>query len=330
MISFSRPRVAGSARFVRFFAVLLLALLPCAGAVAARADAVPPERSTTDVVHIDNGVIRLGFKTSSGAALAHFSLCADERNVINHWDRGRLVQQSYYGTADGSLWVDKPWRWNPVQGGDWRGSPARLLELEEDGRSLRSKSYGKHWASGVDLTDVVFEQWVTLDGPVARIRFRMSYSGTVAHPVVPHELPAVFIEPRFDTLLVYEGDDPWTSQPVTRSRPGWPNESRKFTEKWAAYVDAADVGVGAFVPAADELTCYRFGDGVREHGSCSYFAPIRKFAIEPGMVFTYDVYLTIGTADEIRERFRRIHERGGTHMDVRTSATAEAGSDGVK
>ena len=59
MISFSRPRVAGSARFVRFFAVLLLALLPCAGAVAARADAVPPERSTTDVVHIDNGVIRL-------------------------------------------------------------------------------------------------------------------------------------------------------------------------------------------------------------------------------------------------------------------------------
>ena len=134
----------------------------------------------------------------------------------------------------------------------------------------------------------------------------MTYSGTNAQPKIVHELPAVFLEPQFDTLLVYEGDAPWTGAAVNRSRPGWPNESRKFTEHWAAYVNTKGVGVGACVPVADQLTCYRFGDGNREHGSCSYFAPLKSFAITPGMKFEYDVWLTIGTADEIRARFQKL------------------------
>jgi hypothetical protein len=68
--------------------------------------------------------------------------------------------------------------------------------------------------------------------------------------------------------------------------------------------------VGAFVPVADTLTCYRFGDGKREHGSCSYFAPLKSFAITPGLAFEYDVWLTIGTAQEIRERFRALAQTG--------------------
>jgi hypothetical protein len=139
----------------------------------------------------------------------------------------------------------------------------------------------------------------------------MTYTGTNAHPNITHELPAVFVEPHFDTLLVYQGDKPWTDDAVQRSKPGWPNESRKFTEHWAAYVDTNNFGVGAFVPAADTLTCYRFGDGHREHGSCSYFAPLKKFAITPGMKFEYDVWLTIGMAQEVRDRFRAIAQAAG-------------------
>jgi hypothetical protein len=135
----------------------------------------------------------------------------------------------------------------------------------------------------------------------------MSYNGTNTHPKITHELPAVFVEPQFDTLLVCEGSQPWTGGAVSRSKPGWPNESRKFLEHWAAYVNTDDFGVGAFVPAADQLTCYRFGDGKREHGSCSYFAPLKSFAITPGLVFEYDVWLTIGTAAEIRDRFAVVH-----------------------
>lgn len=41
-------------------------------------------------------------------------------------------------------------------------------------------------------------------------------------------------------------------------------------------------------------------------GACSYFAPVRKFAITPNMVFTYDVYLTIDEVKNIRNAFFKI------------------------
>jgi hypothetical protein len=294
-------------RFVFTIALLLALTIALLLALTTRSaeQKIPAERATNDFVFIDNGELRLGVKKSSGAGIAYLALSGGE-NVINHWDRGRLVQQSYYGTKDDSLWNKQPWRWNPVQGGDWRGSPARVLEFRAEKMSLYAKTIAKHWASGADLTNVVFEEWISLTGKLAHVKFKMTYTGTNAHPKIAHELPAVFVEPQYDALLVYEGAKPWTGDAVSCSKPGWPNESRKFTEHWAAYVNSNNFGVGAFGPVADELTCYRFGDGKREHGSCSYFAPLKSFAITPGLTFEYDVWLTIGSAEEIRDRFRQL------------------------
>ena len=294
------------ARLGRWLSGLIFVVWIFSGSLSLVFGALPPERATNDFVFIDNGELRLGVKKSSGAGIAYLALSATGENVINHWDRGRLVQQSYYGAEDGSLWNKKPWRWNPVQGGDWRGSPAQLLEFKAERDSLYAKSMGKHWASGADLPDVIFEEWISLTGRLAHVKFRMTYTGTNTHPKISHELPAVFVEPQYHTLLVYEGTNVWRGDTVNRSKPGWPNESRKFTEHWAAYVDKNDFGVGALVPVADALTCYRFGDGKREHGSCSYFAPVKRFAIRPGMKFEYDVWLTIGRLPEIRERFEQV------------------------
>ena len=268
--------------------------------------AAPADRSANDFVFIGNGELRLGVKRSSGAGIAYLALSATGENVINHWDRGRLVQQSYYGAKDGSFWDKKPWVWNPVQGGGWKNEPAQVLQLKAEGASLHAKTMAKHWATGADLPDVIFEQWIALTGAVAHVKFHMTYTGTNAHPKTAHELPAVFVEPQYDTLIVYEGTNAWSGGAVNRSKPGWPNESRMFTERWAAYVNTNNFGVGAFVPVADTLTCYRFGDGRREHGSCSYFAPLKSFAITPGLKFEYDVWLTIGSADDIRARFADI------------------------
>ena len=255
---------------------------------------------------LDNGQARLGVKKTSGAGIGWFSASGSARNLINDWDHGRLVQQSYYGQTDGSLWDDKPWRWNPVQGGDWRGHAARVLELKTGTNSLFAKTLPKHWASGADLPEVTMEEWITLTGKVAHVRFKMSYTGTNAHPVASQEVPAFFAQPDLDTLVLYDGEHPWTGAPLHRSKPGWPNEGRRIAEHWAAYVDTNDFGVGAFVPVAEEITCYRFGDGRREHGACSYFAPLVKFAITPGKVFEYDLFLTLGTTSEIRETFQHI------------------------
>ena len=78
-----------------------------------------------------------------------------------------------------------------------------------------------------------------------------------------------------------------------------------MAENWVAYVDDQDKGVGVYVPIASEATCYRFKGGAGS--DCSYVAPLTTFALTPGVVFAYDLYLTLGSTDEIRARFRQLH-----------------------
>jgi hypothetical protein len=280
----------------------------------------PPERDASDFLFLDNGRVRIGVKRSSGAGIAWLSESGSTRNVINHWDRGRLIQQSYYGAEDGSMWNKTPWRWNPVQGGDWRGKPATVLELRSTRTSLYARSRARHWASGADMEDVIFEEWIQLKDRLARVHFRMTYSGSQSHPSIDHEIPALFFSPELDTLVAYDGGAPWTHGMLSRSKPGWPNEYRAMAESWAAYVDAAGFGAGAYVPQAMRLTCYRYGDGREDHGSCSYFAPLTRFPITPGTRFDYEVVLTLGTVDEIRARFEAVH-RESRHSGISTPAT---------
>jgi len=258
---------------------------------------------------IDNGSLRLGVIMSSGAGIGWLSRSGDTNNIVNHFDRGRLIQQSYYGRKDGSLWAKKDWRWNPVQGGSWEGKPAKVLAVTNSSTSLYARTLPRHWATGEEIKDALMEEWISLTGMIAHVRFRFIYKGTISHPAVDHEIPAFFFNPRFDTLVVYDGASPWTGQQVSRSQPGWPNESRRMTEHWAAYVDKSGYGGGAFVPDADRLTCYRFGFQQPHAGSCSYFAPLKKFAVTPGLDFSYNLYLTVGAESEIRSRFRDLGRR---------------------
>jgi hypothetical protein len=72
-------------------------------------------------VFIDNGALRLGVNKTSGACIGFLSAGKISPNILNSYDRGRFVQQSYYGDPDGSMWNKNPWRYNPVQGGHWAG-----------------------------------------------------------------------------------------------------------------------------------------------------------------------------------------------------------------
>lgn len=298
MLSFRYP--------VFIFGLLLLTSAPC----LAQADAKPTADST-EWAFIDNGQIKVGVKRASGAAIGWMSLSGTENNLVNHFDRGRLIQQSYYGNPDGSMWDKQPWNWNPVQGGHYKGQGAPVIELKVDKQTLYAKSTPLHWATGEVLKDCTMEQTITLKDTIAHVHYVFSYKGEEQHAVRDQEIPAVFLEPEFKHLILYSGDHPWgkgtangtLDEKIERTLPGWPNESRKITEHWAAYVDDAGFGLGAYVPVANNLTCYRFGDGKREHGSCSYFAPLTRFAIKPGFVWEYDVYLTIGREADIRQRF---------------------------
>lgn len=254
---------------------------------------------------LENDQIKVGIKQGSGGGIGWLSMGKTEQNLVNHFDHGRLIQQSYYGIVDGSKWVDKAWRWNPVQGGDYLGLPGKILAHEKTESSLYVKTLPKHWATGEDIEDVLMEQWLRLDGPVVHVRYRMSYRGDIEHPRHDQEIPAVFVDRSLGTLVIGQEDSP------ARFKPGFPNERYPCPQHWAAYVDQQDFGLGVLVPEADVLTCYRVGE-VGQPGACSYFAPLAIFAIRPDMVFEYDCYLTIGELEEIRKRFAALsHTREG-------------------
>jgi hypothetical protein len=288
--------------------VLSLALL-LACWIVAPADVSSQEAisaNDSDMVWLKNCRLKVGLKKSSGGAIAWIGPAESDRNLINSYDRGRLVQQSWYGQEDGSLWNKQPWRWNPVQGGDWKGKAATILEERHEAATSFVKSRPVHWASGADLTDCVMEQRITLEDHLLHIRFGFTYNGNVSHPARHQELPAFFVDRKLDTLVLYDGAAPWTSGALTRLQPGFPNEYRKMTEHWAAYIDDNDFGIGCCVSVADELTCYRYGTDPAETSSCSYFAPIRTLAVTPRFQWSYDVWITTGTVAEIRTRFQTV------------------------
>ena len=299
--------------FLRITLAIFLVILGAAAASApSPATGQPPnEKADETVKRISNGQISVGLKPASGGAIAWVSAEPGGKNLVNAHDRGRLIQQSYYGKADGSLWNKKPWHWNPVQGGDWRGRSAQVLELSLKDSSGYVKTLPKHWASGEDLRTTTMQQWIDLDGPVAHIKYRFEQRGGEDHPAVHQELPAVFVDAELRNLVMYDGSQPWTDAPIARSVPGWPNEYKKMTEHWAAYVDAQDYGIGVYVPVSSELTCYRFGATEKSPGACSYFAPLRTFAIKRDFDWEYDVFVTVGSLKEIRERFVQLHGQYG-------------------
>jgi hypothetical protein len=252
---------------------------------------------------IENDRLKLGVDLGSGAAIGWLSSRAPAgTNVINHYDRGRFIQQSYYGDEDGSRWDGKGWRFNAVQGGDWRRLPGKVVEFRmESPTKLYAKTLPRHWATGKLLDDVMMEQWITLEDNLAHVKHRMKYTGTAAHRPHHQELPALFAQPEFETLVYCEGE-PWKSSPLARKHPGAENEYVTMSEPWLAWEGKDGAAIGLLTRKAGRATCYRrVGEG-----GCSYAAPIETFALTPGLVVENELWIGLGTVEQLRSEFARV------------------------
>lgn len=252
---------------------------------------------------LDNGTVRIGIDRSRGACIGFFSESKTKRNLLNHFDEGRFVQQSYYGAKDGSDWNGKPWRYNPVQGGSWDGKAGRVLEYDKKRNALYAKIEPRNWGGGEPCPEAVMEEWIKLDGPVAQIRFKLTYTGEDQGTPRHQEMPAVFVDAVLSNLVyVAEGK-------LTRRCPDFPNEYGRAQDEWSAWLDDRDWGLGIDTPGTTEFTCYRHkGNGQTgpDGSACSYISPLRTFALTNGLEVEYEFYLTIGTLDEIRKRFEKL------------------------
>jgi len=267
-----------------------------------------------DPIHsafLENNHVRIGVDLDSGGGIYSFSQKYPAQNLLNHHDTGRFIQQSYYGNKDGSQWLGSPWRWNPVQGGGCHGERAKVLDSVIDSSRIYVKTEPRLWATGAEVPAATMEEWISLQGKVAHIHFKFTYTGNKSNEVTTQELPAVFMDYDLPNLVFYAGTKPWTKGPLTRKVPGWPNESARADENWAAFVDANDWGLGVYFPGTSDMTTYRFSPSKLTTGpngnACSYFAPTQKLAITPGWTHEYDIWLMIGTVSEIRDVFYTLH-----------------------
>ena len=261
---------------------------------------------------IDNGKVRLGVNMSAGGSIFYFGRSGKDENLLNHFDRGRFIQQSYYGKKDGSEWAGKPWKWNPVQGGHYEGKGAKVLEFKHEKNLIYLKSIPVHWATGENLKDCTMEQWIKLNDLVVDIRYKFLYKGKEKHPAKHQEMPAVFVDAAYANLTFYDGKKPWTGDKLTSVVPGWPNEYKKIKEHWAAFVNDKQWGIGVYTPNVEQMTCYRHVP-LKVNGpkaaNCSYFSPIKTFSIESNKAVDYHTYLTLGNIDNIRKAFYQIRKK---------------------
>ena len=164
------------------------------------------KKAGRDWEYLDNGVVRIGIDKSRGACIGYLAESKTKRNLLNNYDEGRFIQQSYYGSPDGSEWNGKPWVYNPVQGGYAKGKSSRLLKFSRDKKKeiISARVEPLSWASGIACPEALMGVTISLEGPLARVRFRMDYTGKDQSVVRDQEMPAVFVDADLPNLVYFE------------------------------------------------------------------------------------------------------------------------------
>jgi len=265
-------------------------------------------KAEKDWAYLDNGTIRIGVDKSRGSAIGYFALSKDKRNLLNHHDEGRFIQQSYYGDPDGSKWGKTPWVYNPVQGGSYKGENAKTLAFENTEKALHAKVEPLRWANAQACPEAIMQQSITVEGAIAKITMKLNYTGQTQQRKADQEMPAMFVDYALPHLMFEKDGKLVKHKPIELGKDLKP-EQIAYTGNWLAYVDDNNFGIGIHTPGTEKAVTYRHrGNGSKgPNGSaCSYVAPIRQFQLTQGLEFEYEFYLTIGTLDEIRARFEKL------------------------
>lgn len=171
-------------------------------------------------------------------------------NLINIYDPGRQIQQSYYAGVGGNggseierqkysdvdangykrRWCNTAggyyWPYNPVQGGDEASCISQIIDYRKSEDELYCKVRSLDWAAGKGdadhpindpgnrVTKSYTENWYTIkDGVLyAKNRF-IDWNGfTDLNTVAAHnlEIPATYIAHPLHTFCCYDGIEPWT------------------------------------------------------------------------------------------------------------------------
>jgi hypothetical protein len=278
------------------------------------------DRKLLSVSYLDNGVVRLGVDLGLGGAITYLSYSPAnnhdpaQANVINSFDSGREIQQSYYA---GPSQYDpehnqhpgfSPWPWNATQAGDIFGNPSKILASSNDGTTLYVKSQPMQFALNNVPVQAAIEEWITLDGPAVKVHCRLTNvrldnPGLMAP--ISQELPAIYTVGTLYQLVSYTGSQPFTSDALTylpqAGPPSWTDWHG--TESWAAMVDSTGWGLGVYEPGVVEFIggfSGTPGQGGPSSPDTGYMAPVYADVLDPRIVYDYSYNLILGSVSDIR------------------------------
>jgi hypothetical protein len=275
------------------------------------------------LVFIENQYISVGINLNWGGAITHVSTPGGP-NLINSYDLGRQIQQSYYsgpanyqrqGKQKSPHWATFPW--NPIQTGDAFHNGSRVIEHQARDGQLYVKTVPMLWPMNNDPAECLMETWITLssDGPTFSYRARLTNarSDKKQYHAHQHEVPAVYVNGPWHRLITYKGDKPFANESVTELRNDhkerWPWINVLATEGWAALVNDAGTGIGVCVPMAMEFHggfAGRRGRGGEKSVNTGYMSPITREILDHNIVYEYRCTFALGTIQDIRREAYRL------------------------
>jgi hypothetical protein len=269
---------------------------------------------------LDNGVIRVGVDLSQGGVITYLSKSGDSRNIVNDWEPGRQIGQSYYSGPD--PYGGAPWPWNPVGSGDGYLDTSQVVASSNDGTTLYVRTVPLQWNVRAESCECFFETWLSLDDNTVHARYRLTNhrADLKRYDAFDQELPAVYTIGTLYRLFTYDGDAPYTGAPAREISPSQgPNWDTFYpTEHWMAFVD--DSGWGLGVVNADVTRFLAGFAGVPNTGgpkddATGYIAPVRQEILDHNITFDHDVALIVGTVDDTRA-YAAAHRPADTRPDV--------------
>jgi hypothetical protein len=306
----------GSVQQYRIWGLLLIGLALLAASLTPQA-ALGAYTSS-----LDNGVIKVGVdENQMGGAITYLSESTSTRNLINTYDRGREVQQSYYAgwwvdrSAEGQHPIFSPWPWNPITAGDVYGNPASVIASNMTSTTMYVKTQPLLWDMPLEQCECVLETWMTLEGRRVRVHNRLTTMRTDnLWSVVSRdqELPAVYPIANLPRVVSYTGGEPFTGGP-TSEIPDDPNSfwsSWTTLESWGACTNDNDFGVGVYTPGRTRFYGGLFGSPSGGSGSPNtcYLGPTEAAPLDKTSTFEYDYWLMVGTIDQIRNEAYQLQE----------------------
>lgn len=275
----------------------------------------PVKRPAPELLTIDNGTVKIGIDKAMGASITHLSWKAlDQKNIVNSYDPGRLIQQSYYAgkrlnrQKDGQHKAWSPWSWNPIQGGGV-GSWARVTRFEKsaDKNTLTSETVPKLWDMPNEEAAAIMHQWTSFEAGLKNVIVvknqiicsrKPGDQWGPAHPS-PQEVPALYFTRNFNVFKSYLGDGKWK---LEEQAPGPPWGHTSTPKHAMACFEKSGQGIAIFSPSAASWNFGPHGHGTSTDpaaGSCSHIAPVARVNLGPQSTLTYRYWLITGTEKEI-------------------------------